>query len=93
MNVPQSIVDILLENELVRACAACEKETGQRTPGASHGYCKRHLIDMHKQNLLAAIQSANQPSIRTAQERIREIRQRPDSDFPPDLSQRQQVAA
>lgn len=90
MNDPQIIVNVLLEN--VTACAACEGETGRRTPGASHGYCKRHLIEMHKQNLMWAIQHKNQQGITTAQQRIAGIRARPDTDFPPDLSQQRQAA-
>lgn len=89
MSVANQIVETLLESgHVVQACASCEQETGQRTPNASHGYCKRHLIQMWQANAKQMPQMAEQARMRVAQ-----IQQRPESDFPPDLSQQRQGAA
>lgn len=87
MRIAEFIVNELLESAhgITQACASCEAETGQRTPNASHGYCKRHLIQMWQANAKQMPQMAAK-----AQERIADIQRRPDSDFPPDLSQQQQ---
>lgn len=89
--IAEAIVAQLLEFE--RACCMCEKEFGvQPRPNVSHGYCKRHLIQMQKQVLKMAAERGNQPAMQTAQQRIRAVQQRPDTDFPPDLSQQRQAA-
>jgi hypothetical protein len=84
MNIAQQIVTALLENGAVQTCAACQKEFGVASqPGESHGYCKRHLMDMWGQF---------PPGHAKAAQMIRDIPGRPDSEFPPDLAQQRQAA-
>ena len=84
MSNAQKLVAILLESQSV--CAGCQKEFGvQPQPGQSHGYCKRHLIEQYQQML-------DMPGARASTEqRIAQIQQRPDTDFPPDLAQQRQA--
>jgi hypothetical protein len=88
MNTAQQLVAILLETgEAVRVCAGCQKEFGVRPgPNESHGYCKRHLIEMYQQMMQYPQGKAK------AEQSIRDIQQRPDDDFPPDLAQQQRQA-
>lgn len=81
----KKIVDHLLENELVRACRSCEKEFGVHDPKASHGYCKRHLIDSYRgmENNFGADYST----------KIASLEARPDTDFPPDLAKQRPALA
>jgi hypothetical protein len=93
MSVAQQTVETLLEN-VVAVCATCQQETGApRQSNDSHGYCKRHTIEMHRHNLMNAIQRKDQAAMQRGQQTIAAIRARPDSDFPPDLSQQRQAAA
>ncbi len=82
VNKAEAIVHILLDDEgIIRACSWCEKEFGRRTPGAnvSHGVCKRHL--------------AQQWRSMGYEDKARQIEQRSDSEFPPDLAMQSQAAA
>lgn len=47
----QEVVNALLSDSLIRACAACDQEAGiQRRPEeASHGSCRRHAIQSWSQ--------------------------------------------
>jgi hypothetical protein len=94
MSTAEFIVAELLENGMVTACASCEQETGQRTPNASHSYCKRHMLVMYAdalQNAKSMISTNPKAAGRVSQlmQSIRDIKQRPDTDFPPDLQQGQ----
>lgn len=97
MSIAEKIVEALLgENGMVTACATCEQETGQRTPNASHSYCKRHMLEMYADALQSAKsmmgtnpKAANRVS--QLMQSVRDIKQRPDSDFPPDLAQQRQA--
>jgi hypothetical protein len=87
MSTAQQIVAILLETgEVERVCAGCQKEFGIQAQGnQSHGYCKRHLIEMYQQMM-------EYPQGRAkAEQKIAELQQRPDSEFPPDLAQQRQA--
>jgi len=83
VNKAGAIVNILLETGSALTCTACQKEFGiAPKPGESHSYCKRHLIEMWKQF---------PPDHVPAQQAIRDISNRPETAFAPDLSQRQPV--
>ena len=45
------VVEILVESDLVRVCAACEKEFGPVRVGPgqqkSHGFCRRHSTEYY----------------------------------------------
>jgi hypothetical protein len=70
----RSVVNFLLERE--GACAMCEREFGVHNPNASHGYCKRHSLQMY--------QSLKQtPQIAA---KIEQIKAMPDDNFVPDLA-------
>lgn len=86
----QQIVEMLLEDEVVRVCAGCQQEFGaQPPPNASHGYCKRHTLGMYQQMLDMV---GNSPKAQGIQQKMQEVQQKPDSAFPPDLAQQRQQA-
>lgn len=91
MSIAESIVNDLLENEgVVRVCASCQGEFGTTPPAnASHGYCKRHTLEMYAHTLEMAKQRGNQERIAQVMRSIEEVKSRPESAFCPDQSQQQ----
>lgn len=77
MKPANQVVNMLLETGTQRVCAACEKEFGPvpAQPGTqkSHGICRRHMADAYRE--------AGFP------EKVAELEQKPDDNFPPDLAQ------
>jgi hypothetical protein len=70
-----SVVNLLLETQTMRVCAACEQEVGPVPvePGVhkSHGYCRRHLLQIYAEDGIP----------------LGDVQKQPDSFFPPDLSE------
>jgi hypothetical protein len=72
MSQSAKIVETLLEAE--RACAWCQKEHGIRPQqGQTHGFCKRHMLQHHSQDLTP--------------EDISDLQSRPDDYFAPDMGE------
>lgn len=70
-------------NEVIRACASCQKEHGvTAVPGTSHGYCQRHLVAMWRQL----------PASPAMESKIADILARPATEFPPDLGELREAA-
>lgn len=71
----RQLVDKLLEEAPIRACAACQKEFGIKPlPNTSHGSCRRHTIEF-----LASIMPLEQATAK--------VDSKPPESFCPDLSQ------
>jgi hypothetical protein len=101
MTVAQRIVEILLETpsyDIVSVCAGCQKEFGTTPPrNASHGYCKRHTLEMYADAVNMAKQAMGTnphaaDRLRQLMASIRDVRQRPESDFCPDQSKQREAA-
>jgi len=75
MKAAEQVVRLMLEVQIKRVCANCEKEFGTlpEEPGVKkgHGMCRRHAIEAYRE-----------AGLDTAQ-----IVAKPDDTFPPDLSQ------
>jgi hypothetical protein len=89
----RAIVGTLLEDAAVNViCAGCQQEFGvQPPPNASHGYCKRHLLQMYEQSLGMAKQTmGTNPKaadrVRQLLQSMRDIKNRDEGTFAPDLS-------
>lgn len=97
MNVKaERIVGQLLEEpaSFVRACAACEKESGQPATGQrSHGLCKRHKLEQWEELYQRARQAGDSAQAAKVKALIERDEQRPDAEFPPDLSKPQPAHA
>ena len=81
----QAVVNMLLENEIIRACAHCEKDYGAvpLQPGQvkSHGMCRRHA----EESALAIPEAARGDLLES-------YKQAADSIFCPDLGSNANVA-
>lgn len=92
LNPAVVLAEKLLNDEIMRVCLICERERGQvqAPPGVkkSHGYCKRHYIEMVKIN---AQMHGYRPA--DAQAAIAKAEARPDVDFPLDMSKEDASAA
>jgi hypothetical protein len=101
MNIAEFIVNELLESsyDVVSVCAGCQKEFGTTPPpNASHGYCKRHTLEMYADAMKMAKEMVGKnPNaagrVSQLMASIRDIRERPDSAFCPDMAQQQRQSA
>jgi hypothetical protein len=87
------IVGTLLEDAAVNVvCAGCQQEFGvQPPPNASHGYCKRHMLEMYDDSLQMAKRAmGTNPKaadrVRQLLSTMRDIKTRDEGTFAPDLS-------
>lgn len=94
MTKAQSVVVVLLDEEIIRVCANCQQEFGQvprpahgvDSPQVSHGICKRHAAAQYLEMADFARERGENSEAVEHEAMARQIEQMPDDKFAPDLS-------
>lgn len=88
MKIAAQIVARLLEDLQGnrKVCITCQSALGlPQQPGDSHGYCKRHAVQMQEIVVKNALKSGKERLIKLANDRMIAIQNTPAEKYPPDL--------